>query len=62
MDPSEPSLDDVCREYPRWHCWQGTNHLYYARLANTSPPVSVRGESPIDLRDEIRRWEGTHEQ
>jgi hypothetical protein len=53
---AEPTLDDIAREYPRWHCWHGISGLYYARLIGASPPVIVRGEDPMDLRDEIRRW------
>lgn len=51
----EPTLEDVAAEFPRWRCWLGVNGLYYARLPRTSPPVDVRGEDPMDLRDMIRR-------
>ncbi len=63
MDQStaEPTLDDVQAEFPRWHCWRGIAGLVYARRPLTSPPVVVRGEDPMDLRDQIRGWEGTHE-
>jgi hypothetical protein len=29
----------------------------YARLAGASPPVIVRGENPVGLREKIRRAE-----
>ena len=54
---AEPTLDDVAREYPRWHCWKGVSGLLYAGLRHSSPPVVVRGEDPADLRDSIRRAE-----
>jgi hypothetical protein len=53
----EPTLDDVARECPRWHCWQGIAGLLYASLRGSSPPIVVRGEDPMDLRDQIRRAE-----
>lgn len=36
-------------------CLEGVAGLVYARWRNSSPPVVVRGEDAIDLRDEIRR-------
>jgi hypothetical protein len=54
-----PALDDVAREYPRWRCWTGIAGLLYATLRGSSPPVVVRGEDPMDLRDEIRRAEAS---
>ena len=32
--------------------------LVYARRPRTTPPVVVRGEDAVDLRDQIRRAEG----
>jgi len=57
---AEPSLDDVAAAYPRWHLWKGVSGLVYASRGLTSPPVVVRGEDPMDLRDAIRAWEGQH--
>jgi hypothetical protein len=51
----EPTLDEVGREFPAWHCWKGISGLVYAKLNHASPPVVVRGEDPLDLRDSIRR-------
>jgi hypothetical protein len=56
----EPDLDDVAREYPRWHCWEGISGLFYARLPRSSPAAVVRGEDPADLRDSIRGWISNH--
>jgi len=49
----EPTLDDVRAEFGGWECWAGAGGLVYARLPGTSPPVTVRGEDPRDLRDQI---------
>jgi hypothetical protein len=45
-------------EFPRWHVWQGVCGLVYARRPRTSPPVVVRGEDAVDLRNHMRRAEG----
>jgi hypothetical protein len=45
-------------EFPQWHVWRGICGLVYARRPRTSPPVVVRGEGAVDLRDQIRRAEG----
>ncbi len=55
---AEPTLEDVEREWPRWHTWVGVSGLLYASRGLTSPPVLVRGEDAMDLRDQIRGWEG----
>jgi hypothetical protein len=57
---AEPTLEDVDREWPRWHCWKGVSGLLYASRSLTSPPAVVRGEDATDLRDQIRGWEGGH--
>jgi hypothetical protein len=58
-DP-EPTLDDVGREFPTWHCYApGINSIVFARLRDSYPPVTVRGEDPTDLRDEIL-WTSKH--
>jgi hypothetical protein len=44
-------------EFPQWHVWRGVCGLVYARRPRTSPPLVVRGEDAVDLRDEIRRAE-----
>ena len=45
-------------EFPQWHVWRGVSGLVYARRPRTSPPVVLRGEDAMDLRDQIRRAEG----
>ena len=60
MNDAEPTLADVEREWPRWHTWKGIAGLVYAQRNKTSPPAVLRGEDPLDLRDQIRGWEGNH--
>lgn len=55
---AEPTLEDVQREWPRWHAWKGISGLVYASRSLTSPPAVVRAEDATDLRDQIRGWEG----
>ena len=40
-----------------WYVWRGISGLVYARKIGSSPPLVVRGEDAIDLRDQIRREE-----
>jgi hypothetical protein len=54
------SREELERQLPRWHMWKGIAGLWYASRRNCSPPVVVRGEDLRGLRDEIRRWLGTH--
>jgi hypothetical protein len=56
----DQALDDVARDHPRWHCWAGISGLFYASLRRSSPPVTVRGKNPADLRDSIRDWINNH--
>jgi hypothetical protein len=37
--------------------WRGISGLLYARKRGSSPPMVVRGEDAVDLRDQIRREE-----
>ena len=56
------TLDDVGQEFPDWHCYApGINGMVFASLRGSYPLVIVRGEDPVDLRDEIRRWTGTRD-
>lgn len=54
----EPTLADVQEEHPGWRCWEGVNRLCYARHSPTG--TEVRGEDPLDLRDQIRATERLH--
>jgi len=52
--PTEvPDWWPYAAEFPHWHVWRGADQLYHARLALTD--LTVRGEDPVDLRDEIKR-------
>lgn len=57
---AEGSVSDwwpYAAEFPRWYVWRGICGLVYGRRLLASPPVVVRGEDAVDLRDEIRRAE-----
>jgi hypothetical protein len=55
-DP-EPTLDDVGREFPAWHCYApGINGTVFASLRGSVPLVIMRGADPAELRDQIRGW------
>ncbi len=54
-DDGPPAWWPYASELPGWHAWRGVNGLVYARLLKSSPPIVVRGEDAVDLRDQIRR-------
>lgn len=55
----EPTLQDVQAEFAGWRCWRDTSGLYYARRTGAPPQAAaeVKGEDPLDLRDQINRAE-----
>jgi hypothetical protein len=56
-----PTLEDVGREFPDWHCYApGINGIVFASLRGSSPLVLVRGPDPVTLREEIRAWTAIH--
>jgi hypothetical protein len=56
-DSGVPPWWPYAAELPDWHVWRAISGLVYARRRDTSPPVVVRGEDAVDLRDAIRREE-----
>ncbi len=45
----------IGEEFPGWEAWQSlVNGLWHARLVGSTPPVMMHGESPEDLREQIR--------
>ena len=59
-DP-EPTLDDVGREFPDWHCHApGIHGIVVASLRGSSPLVIVRGPDPVTLCEGIRCRTGVH--
>lgn len=54
-EPGEPTVEELRYQYPHWQIWRGVSNLWYARLPNSSPPVLVRGEDLLDLRDMIKQ-------
>jgi hypothetical protein len=60
-DPA-PTLEDVGREFPDWHCYApGINGLVFASLRGSFPLVVVRGPDPVSLGEEIRSWRAVHD-
>ena len=57
-DKDVPDWWPYAAEFPHWHVWRGVCGLVYARRPRTSPPVVVRGEDAVDLRNQMRRAEG----
>jgi hypothetical protein len=55
VDGPPPTWWPYAAELPHWHVWRGISGLLYARWRSSSPPVVVRGEDAVDLRDQIRR-------
>jgi hypothetical protein len=50
----------IAAEFPAWEAWQGIDRLWHARIRGATPPVMVHGEDPIDVRDQIIRYQGCH--
>ena len=61
MDEDEldgpPSWWPYATELPAWYVWRGISGLLYGRKRGSSPPLVVRGEDAVNLRDQIRREE-----
>lgn len=53
-----PAWWPYAAEFPHWHVWRGVCGLVYARRPRRGPPIVVRAENAVDLRDQIRRAEG----
>jgi hypothetical protein len=58
--PTEPTLDDIRREFTEWEAWRGVSGLYYAR-PDGHPRAQACGEDPLDLRDQIIKWVWMHQ-
>ncbi|HEX3492625.1 MAG TPA: hypothetical protein VHU92_24995 [Streptosporangiaceae bacterium] len=54
LEGNSPGWWPYAGEFPAWAVWRGIDRLYYARLPGANPPLTVRGEDPVDLRDQIR--------
>ena len=57
LDAQPPPWWPYAAELPAWYVWRGISGLVYGRKLGSSPPLVVRGEDAIDLRDQIRREE-----
>jgi hypothetical protein len=55
MAERDAQIRAIGEQYPGWEAWQSlVNQLWHARLIGSTPPVMVHGESPDDLREQIR--------
>lgn len=55
MEERDAQIRAISEEFPGWEAWQGlVNGLWHARFVGSVPPVMVHGESPSDLREQIR--------
>ena len=57
-EPGEPTLAEVAAQYPHWVCRQEISGMYYADRPATGQ--QVKGEDPLDLRDQIKAAEARH--
>lgn len=57
---AEPTLAEVQAEFPGWECFRDTSGLYYAQTTYRAGGALVRGDDPLDLRDQIIRWKRLH--
>jgi hypothetical protein len=54
MEERDAHIRAIGEEFPGWEAWQGlVNGLWHARLAGSTPPVMVHGDSPADIREAI---------
>lgn len=60
----EPTLASIRREFPGWVCWRAASGLVHAQRSEKPPDsgYDVKGEDPMDLRDEIIRANARDEQ
>ena len=60
-DEEEPQIpqwwEPYAAEFPGWTAWRAASGLLHARKHGTEPPLIVRGEDAVDLRDQIIRAE-----
>ena len=61
---SDPTPEQLEREFPGWHVWHGVSGLFYARRPNSSPPIVLNDENTTELRAQMAavraRLAGTH--
>jgi hypothetical protein len=54
MANQSPDWWPYAAEFPHWEVWRDVDRLCHARLCGVSPPIMVRGEDAVDLRDQVR--------
>ena len=63
MQERDAQIRAIGEEFPGWEAWQGlVNGLWHARLAGSTPPVMVHGNSAADIREAILALAGSHSQ
>lgn len=55
--PGEPTQADIAAAYPDWKTWEGIDGLYHALRQTPGAALTAKGESWMDLLDQIRRAE-----
>jgi hypothetical protein len=45
----------IADEFEGWEAWCSLNSVWHARLAGSVPPLMVHGESPAEVREQIRQ-------
>jgi hypothetical protein len=45
----------IAEEFEGWEAWCGLNSMWHARLVGSVPPLMVHGESPAEVREQIRQ-------
>jgi hypothetical protein len=59
MEERDRQIRAIGEEFPGWEAWQSlVNGLWHARLVGSARPLMVRGESPDELREQIRQRAG----
>lgn len=57
---TDEALIRIEREFPGWMTWYGADQMCHA-LLRSGPILTVRGEDPVDLRDQIIRAQAFQE-
>ena len=59
-DHEKQQAASIAEEFPGWEAWCGLNMLWHARLLGSVPIQMVHGNSPEDVREQIRLWLAEH--
>ena len=60
MAERDAQIRAIGEEFSGWEAWQSLNGMWHARLIGPTPPTMLHGESPDEIREQIRfRTEAT---